>query len=141
MPKFSALIAVVVAFLVVPALASAAPTGTQITSPATTAFVTFNVDNPGTFHVAGTTTGGSGDVDLRCYHGGKSPLVATQVPVVNGAFSTDVAITGPLLLQLGYPYPFCMLRAVPTGTIPSGPPDMPSDWQGAFVGWGWHSDK
>jgi hypothetical protein len=137
MTKFSALIAVVAAFLVVPALASAAPTASQITAPSTTAYVTFDKGNPGTFHVAGTTLGGIGNVDLRCYSGAGAPLVASNVPVAGGNFSTDVPVTEALLTTLGYPHPFCMLRAVPTGTTPSAPVDKPSEWQGVFVGWGW----
>src|SRR3954464_7082451 len=119
MAKFSALIAVAFAFLVVPALASATPTATHITTPASTAYVTFDQDNPGTFHVAGTTSGGTGDVDLRCYNGGSSPMIADQVPVANGAFSTDVPVTQSLMTTIGYPHPFCMLRAVPVGTNPA----------------------
>jgi Glucodextranase, domain B/PASTA domain len=137
MPKFSALIAVVVAFLVVPALAAAAPTASQITTPATTAYVSFDEAFPSSLHVAGTTLG-SGDVDLRCYSGGGAPLVKGQVPVVNGSFSTDVPITKTLMMALGYPNHFCMLRAVPSGTTPSAPVDKPSEWEGVFVSWGWH---
>jgi hypothetical protein len=136
MPKFSALTAVVLAFLVVPALASAAPTASEITTPANLAFVTHDQKSPGTFHVAGTTLGGGGNVDLLCYSGGKARLVASNVPVAGGAFSADVPLTAALIAELGYPHPFCMLRAVPTGTVPSAPPDLPSAWIGAFVGWG-----
>jgi hypothetical protein len=31
-----------------------------------------------------------------------------------------------------------MVRAVPTGTTPSAPVDLPSEWQGMFVSLGWH---
>src|SRR4051794_26842790 len=97
MHKFSALTAVVLAFLVVPALASAAPTSSQITTPSHTTYVNYDKENPGTLHVAGTTAGGTGDVDLRCYYGGKSPLVASQVPVSNGAFSADIPLNQALM--------------------------------------------
>src|SRR3954468_7960421 len=139
MGKFTALTAVVLAFLVVPALAAATPTASHITTPATTAYVTFNKDNPGTFHVAGTTSGGTGDVDLRCYSGGAAPMIADNVPVTNGAFSTDVPVNEALMSTIGYPHPFCMLRAVPVGTNPAAPPDLPSAWEGVFVGWGYNS--
>ena len=139
MGKFSAATAVVLACLVVPGLAAAAPTATHITAPANTAFVTFDKDNPGTFHVAGTTSGGTGNVDLRCYKGNGSPLIAGSVPVANGSFSTDIPVTEALMSTIGYAHPFCMLRAVPTGTIPSAPADKPSEWEGVFVGWGYRS--
>src|SRR5438067_3352037 len=101
MPKFSALIAIVVAFLVVPALAAAAPTGTHITTPSSPAYVTVDKDSPGALHVEGTTVGGTGNVDLRCYYGSKAPLVASQVPVVNGTFSADVQLTQTLMDSFG----------------------------------------
>src|SRR5437763_3996134 len=137
MPKFSALIATVLAFLVVPALAAAAPTATHITDPATTAFVTVIPESPGAFHVAGTTTGGTGNVDLRCYHGAAAGLVASNVPVTNGTFAIDIPTSEALISAVGSPYPFCMLRAVPTGTIPSAPIDLPSNWEGVLIGWGY----
>jgi hypothetical protein len=139
MPKFSALIAVVLAFLIVPALAAAAPTASHIATPASTAYVTFEKDNPGAFHVAGTTSGGTGAVDLRCYGGNGSPLIAGGVAVANGGFSVDIPVTEALMTTIGYPHPFCMLRAVPTGTNPAAAPDQPSEWEGVFVGLGYHS--
>jgi hypothetical protein len=136
MAKPIALTAVVLAFLVVPALASANPTATHITTPANPAFVTFDHGNPGSLHVAGTTSGGTGDVDLRCYFGSSGPLLASQVPVTGGSFSTDVALTETLLdTTLDYPYPYCTLRAVPTGTVPAAPPGAPSPWDGPSIGW------
>ena len=107
MPKFSALIAVVAVFLVVPALASAAPTGSHISTPANPAYVTADNENPGALHVAGSTSGGTGNVDLRCYFGPTSALLASNVAVVNGAFATDVALTDTLMnVTLGYPSPY-----------------------------------
>jgi hypothetical protein len=141
MAKFSALIAVVLAFLVVPALASAAPTATQVTQPANPAFVTVDQDRQTTLHVAGTTTGGTGDVDLRCYYDtNQGPVVKSQVPVVNGAFATDVTLTKALMDAIGDPEPYCILRAVPTGTVPAAPPGQASPWQGPYVGWGRHKN-
>ncbi|HEX6713053.1 MAG TPA: PASTA domain-containing protein, partial [Thermoleophilaceae bacterium] len=103
--------------------------------PASTTHVTIDTGHSATLHVAGTTSGGLGDVDLRCYYGSKAPVLAT-VAVSNGSFSTDLVLDQTLINKLGTPHPFCMLRAVPTGTIPSAPPDMPSVWEGVFVGWG-----
>ncbi|HEX6713888.1 MAG TPA: hypothetical protein VF066_10895, partial [Thermoleophilaceae bacterium] len=77
MGKHIALTAVVLAFLVVPALASANPTSSHISSPASTTHVTIDTGHSATLHVAGTTSGGLGDVDLRCYYGSKAPVLAT----------------------------------------------------------------
>jgi Glucodextranase, domain B/PASTA domain len=141
MPKLSAAIAIVVAFLVLPALASAAPTSSQVTTPASPAFVTVDHDRQTTLHIAGTTAGGTGDVDLRCYYDtNQGPVVKSQVPVVNGAFSTDVSLTKALMDAIGDPEPYCILRAVPTGTVPSAPPGQASPWQGPYVGWGRHKE-
>ena len=134
MPKFSALIATVFACLALPALASAAPTTTHISAPSNPAFVTIDRNNAGSLHVAGTTSGGTGDVDLRCYSGNDGPLLASQVPVVNGAFATDIAFTPQLFNSK--PQPFCTLRAIPTGTVPAAPPGAPSAWVGTRIGWG-----
>jgi Glucodextranase, domain B/PASTA domain len=136
MTKFSAAAVVILAFFAVPAFASADPTSSHITVPATTAYVTFDKQNPGTLHVEGTTSGGTGNVDLRCYYGGKSYLIGPPVQVNGGVFKTDVQLGVLLVSQWGKPFPFCMLRAVPTGTTPSGAPDLPSSWEGVFIGWG-----
>jgi hypothetical protein len=132
-----ALILTVLAFLVVPAIASAVPTATNVSSPASPAFVNVDLDNPGTLHVAGTTSGGTGDVDLRCYSGTAGPLVKAGVTVTNGAFATDVTLTETLINTLGEsPEPYCILRAVPTGSVPAAAPGSISPWTGPFVGWG-----
>jgi hypothetical protein len=139
MPKFSAVITVVVAFLIVPALASADPTASQISTPAGPAFVAYDSEHASSLHVAGTTSGGSGDVDIRCYFGSGSALLATAVPVTGGSFATDIAITESLMSPtLAYPYPYCTLRAVPTGTIPAAAPDAVTPWAGPSIGWGYH---
>jgi hypothetical protein len=139
MAKFSGLIALVLAILALPSIAAAAPTSSQITAPAGAAFVTYDNEKPSSLHVAGTTSGGTGDVDLRCYYGTKGPVVASNVPVTNGSFATDVPVTQALLNTLGdNPEPFCLLRAVPAGTIPAAPPGQASVWTGVAVGWGQH---
>jgi hypothetical protein len=136
MGKFFALTAVVLAFLVVPALASAAPTATQITTPSTTHFVMIDKEHPGVFHVAGTTSGGTGNIDLVCYGASKTPVIAGNVPVANGAFGIDIPLDSNLIAALTGSPPFCMLRAVPAGTLPPGAPDQPSTWSGVFIGFG-----
>jgi hypothetical protein len=122
--------------LLLPAGALAAPTGSQITAPADPTFVTIDQANVGSLHVEGTTTGGTGDVDIRCYHGDTSDLIAGPVPVANGAFATDVALTKPLYDSLTYPKPYCVLRAVPAATFPAAAPDQASPFQGPHVAWG-----
>jgi hypothetical protein len=49
-----------------------------------------------------------------------------------------VPLTESLIDSFDKPHPFCMLRAVPTGTTPVAPPDMPSPWEGVFIAWGKH---
>jgi hypothetical protein len=122
--------------LAVPAGALAAPTATQIVEPADPAYVDLDAANPGALHVTGTTSGGTGDVDLRCFIGSDSKLVASAVPVSNGNFVVDVPLTQALGSALGYPRPYCVMRAVPTGTSPAAPPDQVSPFQGPHVGWG-----
>jgi hypothetical protein len=117
-----------------PVGALAAPTASQITSPASPAAVTYDQENPGSFHVAGTTSGGTGNVDLRCYWGASSALVASALTVTNGAFAADVPLTGAQFAALDSNY--CVLRAVPAGTTPPAPPGQPSPFEGPETGWG-----
>lgn len=143
MPKFSALIVVVLAFLVVPALAAAVPistppTASQITTPANPAFVTVDPEVPQALQIAGTTSGGDGAVDIRCYWGSTSALIAGSVLVNGGAFQVSIPLGQPVLTALGYPYPNCTLRAVPAGSQPGATPGTPSNWSGPSVGWGQH---
>jgi hypothetical protein len=110
-----ALILTVLAFLVVPAIASAVPDRDQRVLAASPAFVNVDLDNPGTLHVAGTTS--AAQATSTCvatrYRG---PLVKAGVTVTNGAFATDVTLTETLINTLGEsPEPYCILRAVPTG--------------------------
>src|SRR5258706_181043 len=102
----------ILAAATVPAAALGAPTASQITEPAEPAYVTADDANPGTLHVAGTTSGGPGNVDLRCYTSAGSTAIASGVTVVGGAFAIDVPITKALVSTFGYPYPYCVLRAV-----------------------------
>jgi hypothetical protein len=126
---------VLAAALALPSAALAAPTSTQVTSPANPSFVNVNSDTTSALRVAGSTSGGGGNVDLRCYSGADSKLVAANVAVSDGLFATDVTLDKAQLLALGYPRPYCVLRAVPTGTTPAAPPGA-SVWQGPEIGWG-----
>src|SRR5437016_9212452 len=128
--RLAAALAATIAMLVIPGAALADPTGSQITAPADPAFITYNDDSPNELHVAGTTSGGSGNVDLRCYSGASSVPIQKNVTVTNGAFSVDVKLTAPLMWSLGGPDPYCVLRAVPSGTTPAAPPGQASTWQG-----------
>ena len=118
-------VAAVLVVLAIAAPAMAAPTGSQVTTPADPSYPTYTKDAPNTLHVAGTTSGGSGDVDLRCYSTGASTLFAPGVPVAGGSFSADVQLSS-VFMSLPYPHPVCTLRAVPAGTTPADP--------GAFQG-------
>jgi hypothetical protein len=129
--------AAVAALALMQGVAVAAPTETNITSPSNPSFVAIDRDAPTVLHVTGTTTGGAGDIDLRCYYGDTSVPVASGVAVSNGSFETDVPLGDTLLAAFGYgPHPYCTLRAVPTTTTPAAAPDAQSPWHGAEVGWG-----
>jgi PASTA domain len=114
--------------LVAPTAALAAPTASQITAPASPAIVNYDHEHPGNLHVAGTTSGGAGNVDVRCYFGTESRPVAANVTVNNASFAIDVPLTDALFANLNSHY--CVLRAVPAGTTPSAAPGQPSPFQG-----------
>jgi Divergent InlB B-repeat domain/PASTA domain len=99
--------------------AHAAITGSLITTPADPSFYVAAEDaSTQTFALSGTAAGGqAGDfVDVRCYFGGSSVLVAKNVPLsASGTFSRPAAKLSPVL-QLT-----CRLRAVPAGTSPADP--------------------
>lgn len=120
--------AVVLVTLVAPAAVLAAPTSSQITAPTSPAIVDYDSEQPSSLHVAGTTGGGTGNVDLRCYHGAESIAVAAGVTVTNNAFAVDVPLTIGLFHNLDSDY--CVLRAVPAGTTPSAPPGQSSAFEG-----------
>jgi hypothetical protein len=128
--------AMAAAALVLPTGALAAPTASNITSPTDPSFVTVNVNNPGSLHVTGTTSGGTGDVDLRCYFSNTSVLVEAGVSVSSNSFSTNVQMNSQLYDSFNTPRPYCVLRAVPTGSTPAAAPDQPSPFQGPHLGWG-----
>ena len=98
--------------------ASAAITGSHMTTPADPSFFVADEDAATqTFAISGTTTGGnpaSDMVDVRCYYGGTSVRVVHNVALnADGSFSVPAAnLNGSLDLT-------CRLRAVPAGTNPS----------------------
>jgi len=112
------------------------PTASQILNPSSPTFVTYDAANPGSLHVDGTTTGGTGAVDLVCYAGSAFHLVASGVSAASNAFSTDIPLTDALLDGLGSAFGYCVLRAVPTGTTPPAPPDQQSPFEGPAISWG-----
>ena len=128
MRRFVPVIAIAVS-LVLAGSAMAAPTASQVTTPSDPSFPDANYNSPNTLTVAGTTSGGSGNVDIRCYTASGSNPISSDVPVVAGSFSIDVPMQG-VLNALGYPHPYCVLRAVPTGTMPADP----NRFQGPHIG-------
>jgi hypothetical protein len=110
--------ALMVGGLVVTPAARAAIVGSQITTPANPSFFIADENaSTQTFAIAGTTSGGNPAtnlVDVRCYSGGSSVMVAKNVSLKSdGSFSVPKAdLTGPLDLT-------CRLRAVPAGTNPA----------------------
>jgi hypothetical protein len=135
--RIAGIAALALVALALPSGALAAPTGSQIAAPSDPAFARYDADAPSTLHVAGTTSGGTGDVDLRCYFGATSGLVAAGVAVSGGSFTADVPVTKALVSALADPQAYCVLRAVPTGTAPAAPPGQASAFQGPHIGWGW----
>jgi hypothetical protein len=124
-------VAAIAVSLVMAGSALAAPTASQITTPSDPSFPDYNFNSPNTLTVAGTTGGGSGDVDIRCYTASDSKLISSGVAVAGGSFSVDLAMAD-VNAALGYPYPYCVLRAVPTATTPADP----SPFQGPHIGAG-----
>lgn len=110
--------ALVIGGLVDSPSAHAAITASTITTPASPSFFIADRDAATqTFAIAGTTSGGNpatDKVDVRCYHAGKSALVAKSVALgTGGSFSIPAASLGKLLDLT------CRLRAVPAGSTPS----------------------
>ena len=98
--------------------AHAAITGSQITTPADPSFFVADETVAGpTFGIAGTVTGGNpatDKVDVRCYYGGTSALVAKNVALKSDrSFSVPSADLNKVIDLT------CRLRAVPAGTTPS----------------------
>ena len=110
--------ALVVGGLVDSPSAHAAITASTIATPASPSFFIADRDAATqTFAISGTTSGGNtatDRVDVRCYHAGKSALVAKNVALgAGGSFSVPAASLGKLLDLT------CRLRAVPAGSTPS----------------------
>jgi hypothetical protein len=110
--------AVLVGSLVATPTADAAITASSIKAPADLTFLVDNQDKATqTFHIAGKTTGGSpasDKIDVRCYYGTQSALVAGNVSLKSdGSFSVSADRVNAKV------YTPCRLRAVPAGTTPS----------------------
>jgi hypothetical protein len=110
--------------LVATPAAKAAITGSAITSPTDPTFlVSGGVGGvaSGTFAISGTTSGGdpsTDQVDIRCYYGTTSVLVASGVALAqDGSFSVPAASMDPIYAGSGLG--LCRLRAVPAGTTPA----------------------
>ncbi len=104
--------------LVMTPAAHAAITGSQITTPSDPSFFIADEDaSTQTFAISGTTTGGTpatDQVDVRCYRGGTSASVASNVALnSDGSFSLPSANLNNVHDRT------CRLRAVPAGTSPS----------------------
>jgi hypothetical protein len=103
--------------LVATPTARAAITGSSITTPVDPSFFIADetVATP-PFAISGTTTGGNratDAVDVRCYYGATSALVAKGVPLkADGSFSVPKADLNKVVDLV------CRLRAVPAGTTP-----------------------
>jgi hypothetical protein len=105
-----ALLVLAAALWVVPS-AGAAITASAVSAPADPTFGIYEPANPSTITVTGTTTGAAAGekVDLRCYYGPNSALIAPDVTVTLDTFSAAI---GPSTDTA------CRLRAVPAGTEP-----------------------
>jgi PASTA domain len=110
--------AALVGTLVATPTAGAAITASSITSPKDLTFFVADQDKASqTFTVAGTTTGGnpaSDKVDIRCYYGTTSVVVAATV-----SLKSDGSFSASANLNTANVYTPCRLRAVPAGTNPS----------------------
>ena len=96
--------------------AQAAITGSHVARPKDPRYLVYNQDNPNTFAIAGTTSGGNpatDQVDLLCFHGTTYETVASNVPLAgDGSFSVHAADLSKIEYRL------CRLRAVPAGSVP-----------------------
>jgi hypothetical protein len=97
--------------------AQATITGSHVAKPKDPHYLVYDRDNPNTFAVKGTTSGGNpavDKVDLLCFHGSTYESVDSVVPLANdGSFSVPNADLSALEFTL------CRLRAVPAASVPS----------------------
>ncbi|HUZ14575.1 MAG TPA: PASTA domain-containing protein [Gaiellaceae bacterium] len=101
--------------VVVPSAQAQTVTTSNVASPKDGTYLVYNEDAPNTISIAGTSSGTTGNhVDLVCYAGDKTGILASDVPVgSNGSFSVSAAGLKPALL-----FRTCNLKAVPAGTTP-----------------------
>jgi hypothetical protein len=114
------MLAIGVSALAFTAPAHAAITGSQVTKPTDPRFLVYNQNNPNTFVVEGTTSGGNpatDKVDVLCFYDSPAPdhpAVAENVSLAgDGSFSVPAADLGAIQDRL------CRLRAVPAGFVPA----------------------
>jgi hypothetical protein len=110
----SATVCLIAVLVTVPS-AQAAVTASHVATPKNNTFLMYDYNNPNTFAISGTTTGGTtGDhVDLVCYAGDGNHAVASSVAVnADGSFS----VAGSA--ESANTYRICNLKAVPAGTAP-----------------------
>jgi hypothetical protein len=109
--------------------AQAAITGSHVTKPKDPRYLVYDRDNPNTFAVKGTTSGGNpatDEVDLLCFHGTSHEAVASNVPLAkDGSFSVPAADLSQI------EYTLCRLRAVP---VAPGIPSNLSPFKGPLLG-------
>jgi hypothetical protein len=113
------LVAISILGLVLSPVALATITGSQIVSPASPSFATFNLAEPNSVSIHGTTTGylPGEEVDIDCYSLDGTEVVPLEAGVAlapNGSFQVDAANLGKIAGRL------CRLRAVPAATSPTG---------------------
>ena len=114
--------------LLITGSAGAVVSDSTITTPSDPSFFIYDTTSPGTLSVAGTVTG-TGNVDLRCYAGGTSDLIASAIAPVGGSFTASPD-------RSAFPTRACVLRAVPATTTPAAPPGSPSPFAGPMIGAG-----
>jgi hypothetical protein len=109
--------------------AQALITGSHVTKPSDPRYLLFNEDDPNTFGVKGTTSGGNpatDTIDLDCFHGDDFEYVAQGVPLAgDGSFSVPNADLEPISYEL------CRLRAVPHAP---GTPSNLTPFRGPLLG-------
>jgi hypothetical protein len=115
-------------------IAQANPSASTITSPASGSYFYWDANAPSStiFTVSGTTSGGSGNVDIDCYDGHANRYVlASNVTVSGGAFTAPISTS--TLSGVNLYHDSCVLRAVPTGDSIDLAPGSVSGFSGPAI--------